>query len=102
MGIIVMSTESIASAVQNGAPVPYKPKSRRGAERAYIQMLELQELMLADAHNPETKASVRAQIARSVCMCEEEKRKLKMRPLPKPIDTEKLRKVKHIVVQPEE
>jgi hypothetical protein len=80
----------------NGQSVD-KPEGWRGA---YSQMLELQGLMMNDARNPKTTVSCRTQIARSYAVLEEEKRKLKMRPLPKPIDTEKLKKPKQITINP--
>jgi hypothetical protein len=72
----------------------------KGSKSSYKQMLELQSLMMQDARNPECTFSVRTQIARSYAVLEEEKRKLKMRPLPKPIDTEKLKKPKQITINP--
>ena len=59
---------------------------------AMTQILELQERLQKDALDPDTTPSVRAQIARAWCDLQEERRKLQMRPLPKPIDVSDKRK----------
>jgi hypothetical protein len=59
---------------------------------AMTQILELQERLQKDALSDETTPAVRAQIARAWCDLQEERRKLQMRPLPKPIDVSDKRK----------
>jgi hypothetical protein len=44
---------------------------------------------MTDAQKPELKPIVRAGLARAFCELEEMKRKIAMRPLPKPIDVSK-------------
>jgi hypothetical protein len=61
---------------------------------AMTQILELQSQLQKDALDPGTSPAVRAQIARAWCDLQEERRKLQMRPLPKPIDTEALKRRK--------
>lgn len=56
------------------------------------QLLDLQHRLAQDALNPETSPSVRAQIARAWCDLQEERRKLQMRPLPKAIDVQTLKR----------
>ncbi len=58
--------------------------------KPYRNAVELQEMLMNDARNPETKAAVRGSLARSYCELEECKRKLKMKPLPKSVDVSKL------------
>lgn len=54
----------------------------------------MQRLILNDARDPDVKPSERAQIARAYCDLEETKRRLRMKPLPKSVDTTKLAKSK--------
>jgi hypothetical protein len=49
----------------------------------------MQEMLMADALNPELPAVARAQVARAWSELEERKRILRMKPKPKDIDTEK-------------
>jgi hypothetical protein len=58
-------------------------KQRRpGSTIAYREARLMQELLLRDACNPETKASVRAGIARAWDILEDRKRILRAQPLP--------------------
>jgi hypothetical protein len=70
------------------------PRTRPKISRAFSQAKRLQELLMADAETPDLKPLIRAGIARAFCELEETKRKLQMRPLPKPIDTEALKRRK--------
>ena len=58
----------------------------------FRQAVELQHLILNDARKEDLKPVARATIARAFCELEETKRKLKMRPLPKPVDATNYRK----------
>lgn len=60
--------------------------ARMYASRPYRECVELQQLLMANARQPELKALILCGIARAFCELEECKRKLKMRPLPKPVD----------------
>ncbi len=73
---------------------PKSPKTRPIYSTAYANALQLQRLLVNDANDPELRPNFRAQIARAFCELEECKRKLKMRPLPKPVDVSKLGKGK--------
>ncbi len=73
---------------------PKSPKTRPIYSTAYANALQLQRLLVEDAQDPELKPLIRAGIARAFCELEECKRKLKMRPLPKPVDVSKLGKGK--------
>lgn len=70
------------------------PKTRPQRSNAHIQAKRLQTLLLADAENPETKASVRAQIARAFKELEELKLRLRMKGPPKAVDVTQLAKRK--------
>ncbi len=77
------------------------PRVKPGRRGALSQVVDLQRLLFADANNPETSASVRAQIARAWCELEERKRILRMRPKPKDVVVEGPRgKMKGIAVEP--
>jgi hypothetical protein len=54
--------------------------------KASVDALELQRLLMSDARNPETVASVRSQIARAWVDLQEMRLRLAMKPAPKPID----------------
>lgn len=60
--------------------------------KPYRHAVELQELIMNDARDPDLKAGERAMLARAFCDLEETKRRLKMKPLPKSVDTTKLSK----------
>lgn len=60
-------------------------------KNSYQQAMELQRLILNDAKDPTLKPVIRAALARAFCELEETKRKIKMRPLPKAIDVQKVR-----------
>lgn len=49
---------------------------------------------MRDCEDPKVKPHIRAALMRAWCDLEERKRVLKMKPLPRPIDTEKLRESK--------
>src|SRR5574340_462105 len=66
------------------------PKSRPYRKRALTQIVELQKRAFAIANDPSLKESVCCFAMRSWCMLQEERRKLEMRPLPKPVDVTKL------------
>lgn len=57
---------------------------------AYAQALELQRKLYLEAMRSKLKPIERSSLARVWCELEETKRKLKMRPLPKPVDVTKL------------
>jgi hypothetical protein len=61
---------------------------RHAASRktAYSNAVNLQQLVLSDAQAAEVKPGLRARLVDAFIQLEELKRKLKMRPLPKPID----------------
>jgi len=87
LGCLQMDPEPLA--------LPSKPlssKTRPQYKTAFAEAKELQKLLMADARNPDVSAAVRGSLARSWCELEETKRKLKMRPLPRSIDTTKLAK----------
>jgi hypothetical protein len=64
------------------------------ASKPYRDCVELQQVIMAYCRLPTEKPVTLAALARSYCELEECKRKLKMRPLPKPIDvTPKLRQL---------
>lgn len=56
------------------------------ATKPYRDCVKLQQLIMRDAEIADLKPIIRAGIARAFCELEETKRKLKMKPLPKPID----------------
>src|SRR6266496_1407208 len=58
------------------------PPTRTHKHRAYLELIEIQALVLSDIRNPETPPAARAQLARAYDVCEERKRILRNRPLP--------------------
>ena len=57
-----------------------------------LQAIELQQLMMNDARNPDLKPIIRAGIARAFVELEMLKLRLRMKPAPKPVDVSKPRK----------
>lgn len=68
---------------------PFGALSKR--PRSYIVALELQELLVKDCRNPDTKPAIRAVCARTWEILEERKRVLRMKPMPKSVDVEKIK-----------
>jgi hypothetical protein len=66
----------------------------------YRNAVELQRLIMASARAGDIKPLVLAGISRAFCELEETKRKLAMKPLPKPVDVADARKPKQ-PAQPE-
>ena len=68
----------------------FKPNHTNGSRpkrgQARKQIIDLQERAYATAMDPETKPALAAGLMRSWCLLQEERRKLAMKPLPKPID----------------
>jgi hypothetical protein len=74
---------------------PIAPAGMKRRPSPMSQILDLQAQLKNDALDAETTPAVRAQIARAWCDLQEERRKLQMRPLPKPIDVSDKRKHKN-------
>lgn len=70
------------------APVENGSKTRPHYSTAYLQAKQLQQLIFKDAQAVDLKPLIRAGIARAFCELEECKRKLRMKPLPKPVDVQ--------------
>ena len=85
-----MPSDTLAS------PEPAKStKSRPYRKRALTQLIELQERAYRIGLNATIKESVACFAMRSWCSLQEERRKLSMKPLPKPIDvTQVMRKAR--------
>lgn len=80
--------------VANVLPVKMPPQTQGSHKKqatARMQGVEILRLLARDAIQAED-GKTRAFIARSWCDVNEELRKLAMRPVPRPIDTTKLRK----------
>ena len=67
----------------NGLP---SPTSRPNRRRALTQIIDMQERAFEIASDPNVKETVRCFAMRSFCSLQEERRKLSMQPLPKPVD----------------
>lgn len=72
---------------ENGLP---SPKTRPMRKKALTQVIELQERAYQIALKKKEKPSIACFAMRSWCALQEERRKLEMRPLPKPVDVSKL------------
>lgn len=70
---------------------PYKSRGTRPVrKKAITQIIELQQSAFEMAKDSKVKESIRCFAMRSFCQLQEERRKLEMRPLPKPVDVTKL------------
>jgi len=85
-----MSADVLQHKARN-APSAISPKTRPHYSKASAQAVEIQRLLAEDAVNAKD-GKERAFIARAWCDVNEERRKLAMRPLPKPVDVSKLPK----------
>lgn len=75
--------------VADSAQVSASPKSRPRHQKAIVQALRLQQIVF-DVVSNKLKPQEIAGLARAWCDLNEERRKLAMRPLPRPVDTTKL------------
>ena len=74
---------------------PFKlRKNHAKRATAMTQIIQLQDQAHKVALDPETPVKDRAALMRAWCDLQEEKRKLRMQPLPKPVDVSKLGKGK--------
>ena len=79
---------------QNGHAIGAKSLAwrKQGGISQFWEAVELQQLMLKDARDPDLKPLVRAGIARAYVELEMLKLRLRMKPAPKPVDVSKPRK----------
>jgi hypothetical protein len=77
------------SSPNNIAQLPRMKPGRRGV---VLQALDMQRVLVADAHNPKTTPSARAQVARTWEVLEERKQILRMKPKPKDVEVERKEK----------
>ena len=68
-------TPSLNTQFANG----HKPKNGQARKSPYQQVIEIQQLLLADIRNPNTKPAARSSCARAFDILEERKRILRMK-----------------------
>lgn len=79
----------LMSSPNNIAQLPRMKPGRRGV---VLQALDMQRVLVADALNPKTTPSARAQVARTWEVLEERKQILRMKPKPKDVEVERKEK----------
>src|SRR5258708_36288120 len=67
------------------------PKTRPHYSKASAQVIQLQRMIMEMTQTAKLKPGKLSGLARARCDVQEERRKLALRPLPKPVDVEKMK-----------